>query len=53
MASLPFDLRDALRGLRRERAYALTVVFTLALTIGATTAVFSIVDDVLRRRRCS
>jgi putative ABC transport system permease protein len=47
MASFFFDLRDALRGLRRDRAYALTVVFTLALTIGATTAIFSIVDGVL------
>ena len=47
MRSLPFDLRDAIRGLRRDRAYALTVIFTLALTIGATTAVFSIVDGVL------
>jgi len=47
MSSLQFDLRDALRSLRRDRAYALTVVFTLALTIGATTAVFSIVNGVL------
>ena len=47
MSSLQFDLRDALRSLRRGRAYALTVVFTLALTIGATTAVFSIVNGVL------
>jgi len=47
MGSLPFDLRDALHGLRRDRAYALTVLFTLALTIGATTAVFSIVNGVL------
>ena len=46
MAAL-FDLRDALRGLRRDRGYTLTVVFTLALTIGATTAVFSIVNSVL------
>ena len=42
-----FDLRDALRGLRRDGGYALTVAFTLALTIGATTAVFSIVNSVL------
>jgi predicted permease len=47
MRSLFFDLRDAARGLRRDRAYAFTVVVTLALTIGATTAVFSIVDGVL------
>jgi putative ABC transport system permease protein len=33
--------------LRRDRAYAITVIATLALTIGATTAVFSIVNGVL------
>jgi putative ABC transport system permease protein len=47
MGSLFFDLRDVLKSLRRDMAYAATVVFTLALTIGATTAVFSIVDGVL------
>ncbi len=47
MGSLLFDVRDALRALRRDRGYALTVVLTLAPTIGATTAVFSIVDGVL------
>ena len=47
MRSLAFDLRDALRTFRHDRAYTLTVVFTLALTIGATTAVFSIVNGVL------
>src|SRR5262245_46169452 len=47
MGSLPFDIRDAQRALRRDRGYALTVVLTLALTIGATTAVFSIVEGVL------
>ncbi len=47
MRSLIFDIRDALRGFRRDRAYAATVVLTLGLTIGATTAVFSIVNGVL------
>ena len=47
MPTVFFDLRDALRGLRRERGYTATVVLTLALTIGASTAVFSIVDGVL------
>jgi putative ABC transport system permease protein len=47
MSSLPFDLRDAARGLRRDRPYALTVIGTLALTIGAATAVFSIVNGAL------
>src|SRR5262249_20147562 len=47
MPQLTFALRDILRGLRRDRGYALTVVLTFALTLGATTAVFSIVDGVL------
>jgi len=47
MAALGFDLRDAVRGLRRDKLYAATIVITLALTIGATTAAFSIVDGVL------
>ena len=47
MNHLSFDLREAWRALRRDFGYAATVVATLALTIGATTAVFSIVDGVL------
>jgi putative ABC transport system permease protein len=47
MRHLAFDLRDALRTLRRDRGYAATSILTLALTLGATTAVFSIVDGVL------
>ena len=42
-----FDIREIIRTLPRERSYAVTVVLTLALTIGATTAMFSIVDGVL------
>jgi predicted permease len=44
-----FDLRDAWRGLRRDRLYAAAVVGTLALTLGASIAVFSIVNGVLLR----
>ena len=47
MRHIGFDLRDALKALRRDPSYAATVVLTLALTIGATTAVFSIVNGVL------
>lgn len=43
------DLRDAIRGFRRDRAYSITVILTLALTIGATTAIFSIVNGVLMK----
>jgi putative ABC transport system permease protein len=47
MSDLLFDLRDIVRGLRRDRLYAGTVIGTLALTLGASTAVFSVVDGVL------
>jgi putative ABC transport system permease protein len=45
-----FDLRIAARQLRRAPAFALAGAFTLALGIGATTAVFSVVDAVVLRR---
>jgi predicted permease len=43
------DSHDALRGLFRDRIYSFVTVVTFALTIGATTAVFSIVNGVLLR----
>ena len=43
------DVRFASRGLRREKAFTLATVATLALGIGSTTAVLSIVDGVLLR----
>jgi putative ABC transport system permease protein len=49
MAATLLDLRDALRGVRREPIYAGAVVATLALTLGASTAVFSIVNGVVLR----
>jgi predicted permease len=49
MADILFDLRDIWRGLRRDRLYAAAVIGTLALTLGAAAAVFSIVNGVLLR----
>src|SRR5688572_20852679 len=43
------DLRFALRGLFRNRAFTTATVLTLALGIGANTAVFTLVDSVLIR----
>ncbi len=54
-ASLPcleiliHDIRYALRGFRRSPVFAITAILTLSLGIGATTAVFSVVDRILFR----
>ena len=47
MRNLLVDLRDAIRGLRRDPGFAAIVIATLAMTIGATTAMFAIVNGVL------
>ena len=47
IALLGQDVRYALRGFRRDPGYAASAVLTVALGIGASTAMFTVVDRVL------
>jgi predicted permease len=49
LGGLTLDLRATLRSLRRRRAFALTAIVTIALGVGASTAMFSAVDAILLR----
>jgi len=49
LGQLAGEVRHAVRAMLRRPAFALTAVLTLAIGIGATTAVFSVVDAVLLR----
>jgi putative ABC transport system permease protein len=43
------DVRYAIRGFGRNPVFTLTLIVTLMLGVGATTAIFSIVDRILFR----
>ncbi len=41
------DFRFAVRGIKKDRGFALLAIFALALGIGATTVIFSVIENVL------
>ena len=47
LETLSRDARHAIRGLRRTPAFTAAVILTLALGIGANTAVFAVIDSIL------
>ena len=50
MSALLRDLRHALRGLAKSHAFTAVAILSLAIGIGANTAIFTLLDQVLLRR---
>ena len=50
MNSSTGDLRFALRGLRRSPLFSIVAILSLALGIGANTAIFTLIDQILLRK---
>ena len=50
MTSILADLRLAVRGLRRSPLFAIVAILSLALGIGANTAIFTLIDQMLLRK---
>jgi hypothetical protein len=49
LEGLLYDLRFALRGLRRDRVFTLAAISMLALAIGLNVTVFTVMDAILFR----
>ncbi|HEX6315238.1 MAG TPA: ABC transporter permease [Gemmatimonadaceae bacterium] len=49
LGGLTLDIRTSIRGLRRRPAFTFTAILTIALGVGATTAMFSAIDAILLR----
>src|ERR1043165_9889083 len=50
VARMLYDVRLAFRGLRRSPLFAAVAILSLALGIGANTAIFTLIDQVLLRK---
>ena len=50
MTLATYDVRVALRGLRRSPLFAIVAILSLGLGIGANTAIFTLIDQILLRR---
>ena len=50
MTTILADLRLAVRGLRRSPLFATVAILSLALGIGANTAIFTLIDQILLRK---
>ena len=50
MTTILADLRLAFRGLRRNPLFATVAILSLALGIGANTAIFTLIDQILLRK---
>ena len=49
-SNLVSDVRFALRGFRRSPLFAIVAILSLALGIGANTAIFTLIDQILLRK---